>query len=566
MKLKKILAATLTTSMLFSGIAFTGVGVTEVQAVNGESQTARQIAGTNIANNDGIVAYSGHTGDFGSGYLMDRGGNNENNDNERWLSGVSLKNGTVPTGNTSYIVYDLGENGPRSYEGIKLRFHNKAFATKYKIYTSDTNNYDNSQTQITPENAGWKLIDSFERTNYTANTTFPLDELGKQTGLERYILFCFTDMNLKGGVTVSNQISIREIEIYHQAITSFELSETEKNMTVKTTEPLEVTIAPDNATYKDVVWSVETIGRVEGTEGDVVSVDAEGQVTANCPGRARVTATAKDDATKTASCVVTVQESKGDLNLAIAEASKLLQEDYTANSWGVFAEALEGAKTVRDDIYATSDVIEDAINALMEAQNALERVYKVTVTNNGESEIKSCEVGEQVTVVAAQAPEGQKFSHWAVDGKAICYKESYTFTVYKDTRVEAVYIEASKPVEKTVNVLCNVFYENGMVKFVSKHSVPTNAGYKVLKVGVVATDQIGYNKIEAAGSELTLNTTETTRLKKYGMATNSFLANYTKYLKTSAPNTWYARGYVTYQDEEGVEHTEYSELSSYTIK
>ena len=120
--------------------------------------------------------------------------------------------------------------------------------------------------------------------------------------------------------------------------------------------------------------------------------------------------------------------------------------------------------------------------------------------------------------------------------------------------------------EKTVNVLCNVSYENGKVKFVSKHSVPTDQGYKVLKVGVVATDQIGYDKISAAGSELTLDTTETTRLKKYGAETNSFLANYTKYLKTSSPNTWYARGYVTYQDKDGETHTVYSDLASYTIK
>lgn len=565
MKLKKILAATLTTSMLFSGIAFTGVGVTEVQAVNGESQTAR-IVGTNIANNDGIVAYSGeadatHTHD----YLMDHDGNNENDDNRRWLSKVALKSGTTAVPNTSYIVYDLGENGPRSYEGIKLRFHNKAFATNYKIYTSNVNNYDNTQTKINPEREGWREIDTFERTNYDGNTRFPLDELEKQTGLDRYILFCFTDMNLKGGATVSNQISIREIEIYHQAITSITLPES-KDMLVGDNTTLEVAIAPENATYKDVVWSVETIGRENETAGDVVTVNAEGQVIAKRPGKARVIATAKDDATKTASCVVTVQESKGDLDLAIAEASKLQQEDYTEGSWGIFVDALEGAKTVRADIYATRDVIEDAINTLMEAQNALERVYKVTVTNNGEPEIKSCEVGEQVTVVAAPAPDGQKFSHWTVDGKAICYKESYTFTVYKDTEVAAVYIEANQPVEKTVNVLCNVSYENGKVKFVSKHSVPADAGYTVLRTGVVATDSAGYAAIEKAGDELSLTTGATNRLKKYGVNTNYYLANFTQYLKTSRATTWHAKGYVTYQDSEGLVHTVYSDMATYTIQ
>ena len=77
MRVKKILAATLAGTMFFSGIAFTEVGATEVQAISGESQIAGRIAGQNIANKSGIVAYSGeedrthlHT------YLMDGTGNN----------------------------------------------------------------------------------------------------------------------------------------------------------------------------------------------------------------------------------------------------------------------------------------------------------------------------------------------------------------------------------------------------------------------------------------------------------------------------------------------------------
>ena len=73
----------------------------------------------------------------------------------------------------------------------------------------------------------------------------------------------------------------------------------------------------------------------------------------------------------------------------------------------------------------------------------------------------------------------------------------------------------------------------------SKYSVPTDADYKVIKAGVVATDSTGYAAIQEVQQELTLDTTATTRLKKYGVNTDLYLANFTQYLKTSRTTTWY---------------------------
>ena len=100
----------------------------------------------------------------------------------------------------------------------------------------------------------------------------------------------------------------------------------------------------------------------------------------------------------------------------------------------------------------------------------------------------------------------------------------------------------------------------------SKYSVPTDADYKVIKAGVVATDSTGYAAIQEVQQELTLDTTATTRLKKYGVNTDLYLANFTQYLKTSRTTTWYARGYVTYQDNSGEQHTVYSDMAQYTIR
>lgn len=478
MRLKKFLSAALSAAMLISCVSFGG---TVVQAT--------QEQGTNIARGASIVAYSGdadatHT----HNYLMDGTGNNNNNDDQRWLSGVALKNGQNLTGNTSYIVYDLGENGPRSYESIKIKFHNKAFATKYKIYTKSSNGYGNDLTQINPASDGWREIDTFTRSNHNSSTTYPLDTLGKQTGLERYILFCFTEMNLTGGATVSNQISIREIEIYHQAITSITLPES-KDMTVGASETLEVTIAPSDATYQEVVWSVETLESAEGTEGDVVSVDAAGQVTANRPGKACVTVTAKDDVTKTASCVVTVQENKGDLNLAIEEASELVRDNYTEESWMVFADALEGAEGVRDDICATKAQIEEAIDALLEAQNALVRFYKVTVVNGDSSTVEDRgEYGKFVTVIAPEAPEGKIFAGWKNGDVTVSIKERYSFYLAGDVTLTATYQELGQEVVQSPGaILSNVLFKETTpgkykVSFVCQLSVPE--GYELHEAGI----------------------------------------------------------------------------------
>lgn len=162
--------------------------------------------------------------------------------------------------------------------------------------------------------------------------------------------------------------------------------------------------------------------------------------------------------------------------------------------------------------------------------------------------------------------KGKKFSHWTVNEKPICYNESYTFTVYKDIAVTSVYVEEAEEIQKEVSVLCDVSYANGRVKFLSKYSVPTDADYKVIKAGVVATDSTGYAAIQEVQQELTLDTTATTRLKKYGVNTDLYLANFTQYLKTSRTTTWYARGYVTYQDNSGEQHTVYSDMAQYTIR
>lgn len=59
------------------------------------------------------------------------------------------------------------------------------------------------------------------------------------------------------------------------------------------------------------------------------------------------------------------------LNAAIDAASKFVEGDYTAESWQAFADALAAAKAAAANANATQNQVDDALKALVEAQDAL---------------------------------------------------------------------------------------------------------------------------------------------------------------------------------------------------
>ena len=146
MRLKKFLSAALSAAMLISCVSFGGGTV--VQAA-GEM---------NIARNLQISAYSGTEGDFPVSSVNDGRGDDTQNDNYRRFSKEALK-GSGARGNAAYLIFDLGENGPRSFSGIDIRFHNMAYATNYKILTTD-NSTITTESLLAKDRVpeGWKVF------------------------------------------------------------------------------------------------------------------------------------------------------------------------------------------------------------------------------------------------------------------------------------------------------------------------------------------------------------------------------------------------------------------------
>ncbi|MCQ2801249.1 MAG: Ig-like domain-containing protein [Bacilli bacterium] len=92
-------------------------------------------------------------------------------------------------------------------------------------------------------------------------------------------------------------------------------------------ESLTATIFPENATFKDVVWS--------SSEEDIVKVDETGKLTAVGVGASTITVTSTTDSSKTASCVVSVNAAADGVVHAYNEAMSHEEGETSERSFNI---------------------------------------------------------------------------------------------------------------------------------------------------------------------------------------------------------------------------------------
>ena len=134
----------------------------------------------------------------------------------------------------------------------------------------------------------------YEKTHQETDSAYPKDHFEGKTEVGRYVMFFFTSMNSRAGL---NSVSVRKVQIWHKAITNVTMSASTLDLKAgDEAQQLTATVTPEDATYKAVEWS--------SNNDNIATVDASGNVTAVAPGQAVITATCKDDRTKTATCTV----------------------------------------------------------------------------------------------------------------------------------------------------------------------------------------------------------------------------------------------------------------------
>jgi len=155
--------------------------------------------------------------------------------------------------------------------------------------------------------------------------------------------------------------------------TSVSLNQTSATLMVGGSLQLSATVNPSNATNKNVTWS--------SSNTSVVSVTATGLVNAASIGTATITVrTERGD--RTAACTITVRTNTSTLNGRITELEALRNNNsYTEASWNAFQNALQAARSVRDNQNATQGQVNDALTALNAAYSALLPRAETTALN-----------------------------------------------------------------------------------------------------------------------------------------------------------------------------------------
>ena len=179
-----------------------------------------------------------------------------------------------------------------------------------------------------------------------------------------------------------------------------------KELKVGETAQATAIVTPDNATNKEVTWSV--------SDKEVISVDNTGKVTAKAKGTAEVIATAANGVSGKVTIEVTEKDipvepdkaDKLDLQELVDKYSELKEKDYTADSWKGYQEAMDTAKKVladedatQEEVDAASTVLKNAVDKLVKVDEQKKPEQKPSDSNKDKNQEKPVKTGDTMTVL-----------------------------------------------------------------------------------------------------------------------------------------------------------------------
>lgn len=179
-----------------------------------------------------------------------------------------------------------------------------------------------------------------------------------------------------------------------------------KELKVGETAQATAIVTPDNATNKEVTWSV--------SNKEIISVDNTGKVTAKAKGTAEVIATAANGVSGKVTIEVTEKDipvepdkaDKSDLQELVDKYSELKEKDYTADSWKGYQEAMDTAKKVladedatQEEVDAASTVLKNAVDKLVKVDEQKKPEQKPSDSNKDKNQEKPVKTGDTMTVI-----------------------------------------------------------------------------------------------------------------------------------------------------------------------
>jgi len=164
------------------------------------------------------------------------------------------------------------------------------------------------------------------------------------------------------------------------------------------------------------------------------------------------------------------------------------QAGYTFKGWSLTAEEIKAALAAGQDVIVTS-VWE------------LAKIYIDVTVNGGTISTPAQSNGKYlaynaVTVVAGEAPAGQKFAYWTdADGKIMSYDIEYKLYPAQSIELTAVYVAESETIEKQalVTIAGDPTVDGEKITYTISWDVDTSVG-KITNYGLVVVDENDYDQ------------------------------------------------------------------------
>lgn len=151
-----------------------------------------------------------------------------------------------------------------------------------------------------------------------------------------------------------------------------------------------------------------------------------------------------------------------------------------------------------------------------------------------------------VTVEPNTPRDGEKFSHWLVNGQEVSRNSSYNIAVVADTTLTAVYVKSDAVLETSPLIsIRDVALRTSLKSYVAQMYIPE--GHTLI--------DYGFLRSTTSYADLTFSDTVRVRMEKYYGPTNEFLATFTS-------DIWAIKAYVVTQFNSTLYYT-YSEQINY---
>ncbi len=311
------------------------------------------------------------------------------------LMGASDSNDHADWADAKFVTaFDGGEEPSVPVESVSVT------ADKKELKVGET---AQATAIVTPDNATNKEVTWSVSDENVLSVSEDGTVTAKSKGTAEVIATAENGVSGKVVITVKEKDTPVEPDV---EVESIEVTAADTELKVGDTTKVTAKVLPDNATNKEVTWSV--------SDKEVLSVDNTGKVTALKAGTAEVIATAENGVSGKVTIEVTendipVEPDKADksgLQELVDKYSELKEKDYTADSWKGCQEAMDTAKKVLADEDATQEEVDAASTALKNAVDKLVKVdeqkkpeQKPSDSNKDKNQEKPVKTGDTMTVL-----------------------------------------------------------------------------------------------------------------------------------------------------------------------